>query len=143
MAAKLAALPVLKSIEDCSDFSKIVEPFIDQFYALPERLVASIGSVEALQRLYVETNPLVTGFAASIALAGVFLIVSEVNRNYSQVDRMWSLLPNLYIVHLAAWARLAGLPHSRIDLVAAFSTIWSVRYRATLPAFTFYFELTG
>ncbi|TWU77364.1 hypothetical protein ED733_005789 [Metarhizium rileyi] len=127
MAAKLAALPVLRSIEDCSDFSKTVEPFIDQFYALPGRLVASIGSIEALQRLYVETNPLVTGFAASILFAGVFLIVSELNRNYSQVDRVWSILPNLYIVHLAAWSRMAGLPHSRVDLVAAFSTLWSIR----------------
>ncbi|EFY93894.1 DUF1295 domain-containing protein [Metarhizium acridum CQMa 102] len=127
MAAKLAALPVLQSIEDCSDFSKTVEPFVDQFFALPARLVASIGSIENLQRLYVETNPLITGFAASIFLAGVFLIVSEVNRNYSQVDRMWSILPNLYIIHLAGWARMAGLPHSRIDLVAAFSTLWSIR----------------
>ncbi|EFY98896.1 DUF1295 domain protein [Metarhizium robertsii] len=127
MAAKLAALPVLQSIEDCSDFSKTVEPFVDQFFALPARLVASIGSIENLQRLYVETNPLITGFAASIFLAGVFLIVSEVNRNYSQVDRMWSILPNLYIIHLAGWARMAGLPHSRIDLVATFSTLWSIR----------------
>ncbi|KHN99602.1 DUF1295 domain-containing protein [Metarhizium album ARSEF 1941] len=127
MAAKLAALPVLQSIEDCSDFSKTVEPFLDQFFALPERLLASLGSIENLQRLYVETNPLITGFAASIFFAGVFLIVSEVNRNYSQVDRTWSILPNLYIIHLAGWARMAGLPHSRIDLVAAFSTVWSIR----------------
>jgi hypothetical protein len=133
MSAKLAGIPVLRSLEDCSDFSKTVEPFIDQFYALPDRLLASIGSLESLERVYVETNPLVTGFAASILLAGVFLIVSEVNRNYSQVDRMWSILPNLYIIHLAAWARLAGLPHNRIDLVAVFSTLWSVRNPASFP----------
>lgn len=132
MAPTVAALPVLKSIQDCSDFSKTVEPFIDQFYQLPGRLVASIGSIEALHRLYVETNPLVSGFSASLFLAGVFLIVSEINRNYSQVDRLWSILPNLYIVHLAVWARSTGLDHTRIDMVALFSTAWSVSNQVQL-----------
>ena len=122
----MAALPALPSIEDCSNFAITVEPFLNQLYQLPERLVDSAGSLEALKRVYVETNPLVTGFAASIVIAGICLIVSEVNRNYSQVDRLWSILPNLYIIHLASWARLAGLPHGRIDLVAVFSTAWSV-----------------
>jgi steroid 5-alpha reductase family enzyme len=53
-------------------------------------------------------------------------VVSEVNRNYSQVDRMWSILPNLYVVHLAVWARLAGVPHSRLDLIVVATTVWSV-----------------
>ncbi|KAJ6446599.1 hypothetical protein O9K51_01372 [Purpureocillium lavendulum] len=119
-------LPVIKSLRDCGEYALTVEPFIPQLYALPSRLL-QVGSVQGLQELYVETNPLITGFAASLALGLVFLIVSEVNRNYSQVDRMWSILPNLYIIHLATWARLAGLPHSRIDLVAAFSTLWSIR----------------
>lgn len=127
----MANIPILRSIEDCSDFAKTVEPFIPQFYSLPDKLLASFSSLERLQRVYVETNPLVTGFAASLFLAGVFLIVSEINRNYSQVDRSWSILPNLYIVHLAVWARLAGQPHARIDLVAAFSTIWSVSNMAS------------
>ncbi|KAG5977526.1 hypothetical protein E4U55_006721 [Claviceps digitariae] len=127
MAPSVGALPVLKSIEDCAHYSKTVEPFIDQLYQLPGRLVASAGSIEALQRLYVETNPLITGFSASLFVAGVCLVVSEINRNYSQIDRLWSILPNLHVVHLAIWARMAGLPHARIDLVAIFSTAWSIR----------------
>lgn len=118
-------LPALKSLRDCSDYTLTVEPFIPQLYALPARLSA-VRSLDGLRQLYVDTNPLMSAFAASIFLGGVFLIVSEANRNYSQVDRMWSLLPNLYVVHLAVWARLVGLPHSRIDLVAACTTIWSV-----------------
>lgn len=120
------ALPVLRSLEDCGDYSKTIEPFIPQLYDLPYRVVDRISAPSDLVHLYIETNPLITGFAASVVLGFVFLVVSEANRNYSQVDRMWSILPNLYIVHLAAWARLAGLPHSRIDLVATFSTLWSV-----------------
>jgi len=126
MAPSVAALPLLKTIEDCADYSKSVEPYIDQFYQLLPRLVASASSIEALQRLYVETNPLITGFSASLFVAGVCLIVSEINRNYSQIDRLWSILPNLHVVHLALWARMTGLPHARIDLVAIFTTAWSV-----------------
>ncbi|KAG6083526.1 hypothetical protein E4U30_000848 [Claviceps sp. LM220 group G6] len=127
MAPTIGALPVLKALEDCGHYSHTVEPFIDQFYQLPGRLVASSSSIDALQRLYVETNPLVTGFSASLLVAALCLIVSEINRNYSQIDRLWSILPNLHVLHLALWARMAGLPHARIDLVAIFSTAWSIR----------------
>ena len=120
------ALPLLMSLEDCGDYSKTVEPFIPQLYDLPYQVLDNIGSIDGLKQLYINTNPLITGFAASITLGFVFLVVSEINRNYSQVDRMWSLLPNLYVVHLATWARRADLPHSRIDLVAAATTLWSV-----------------
>ncbi|KAM5351316.1 hypothetical protein ACJ41O_004039 [Fusarium nematophilum] len=121
------ALPFLKSIEDCGDYAKTVEPFIPQLYALPEQILENLANPSALKQLYIDTNPLISGFAASLALGLIFLVVSEINRNYSQVDRAWSVLPNLYIVHLAVWARLAGLPPSRIDLVAAATTIWSCR----------------
>lgn len=120
------ALPVLKSLQDCGDYSKTVEPFIPQLYDLPYQVWDAITKPEQLKLLYIATNPLVSAFAVSLVLGGIFFIVSEVNKNYSQVDRMWSVIPNLYVIHLAFWARLAGLPHGRIDLVAAFTTIWSV-----------------
>lgn len=122
-------LPFLKAIEDCGDYAHTVEPFIPQLYELPQRLLETRGNPSALLELYVDTNPLISGFGASIALGFIFLIVSEINRNYSQVDRMWSILPNLYVVHIAVWARAAGLPHSRIDLIALFTTLWSVSVR--------------
>ena len=120
------SLPILISIEDCAKYSKGVEPFIPQLYELPHKVLENIGSFHGLKQVYMAANPLVTGFAASLVLGFVFLVVSEVNRNYSQVDRMWSILPNLYVVHIAVWARLAGMPHSRLDLMAAASTLWSV-----------------
>jgi steroid 5-alpha reductase family enzyme len=120
-------VPVLKRLEDCADYSKTVEPFLPQLYTLPSRLLATGGSPSALKDVYAETNPLMSAFAASLVLGFVFLVVSEINKNYSQVDRMWSILPNLYVIHLAVWARVAGLPHARLDLVAAFTTLWSMR----------------
>jgi steroid 5-alpha reductase family enzyme len=118
------ALPTLQTISECGDYAKTVEPFIPQLMGLPSNL---LNNTEGLAQLYVETNPLVSAFAASVAFSVIFFIVSEINRNYSQVDRLWSILPNLYVVHLALWARLAGLPHSRIDLIAVFTSLWSVR----------------
>ncbi|CAH0016514.1 unnamed protein product [Clonostachys rhizophaga] len=118
------ALPTLQTISECGDYAKTVEPFIPQLVGLPSNL---LNNTDGLAQLYVETNPLVSAFAASVAFSVAFFIVSELNKNYSQVDRLWSILPNLYVVHLALWARLAGLPHSRIDLIAVFTSLWSAR----------------
>ncbi|KAL2022326.1 hypothetical protein VTK56DRAFT_5724 [Thermocarpiscus australiensis] len=121
------ALPMLRSLEDCADFSKAVEPFIPQLYELPGKLLAVLAGRESLLKLYTETNPFISGFAISVVLGAVFLVVAEINRNYSQVDRCWSILPTLYIAHFNAWARLSGLPTRRIDLILLFSILWSAR----------------
>ena len=120
------AVPVLKSLEECADFSKTVEPYIAQFYELPQRLAASGGSPHNLLALYKSANPLVSGFAFSLFLAAIFLLVSEFNRNWSQVDRMWSLLPTIYNAHFAVWTHLNELPTQRVDLVLFWSVLWSV-----------------
>ncbi|PKK48567.1 hypothetical protein CI102_6267 [Trichoderma harzianum] len=121
------ALPQVKSLQDCVDYSKVVEPFLPQLYQLPHHIWESIDSLDALRELYVTTNPLISGFAASLVVGLLALIVSEINRNYSQIDRLWSILPNLYVVHIALWARVAGLPHGRVDLIALCTTLWSIR----------------
>lgn len=120
------ALPQIKSLQECVDYAKVVEPFIPQLCQLPHQIWQSLGSLEALRQVYVTTNPLVSGFAVSLVVGLIALIVSEINRNYSQIDRLWSIVPNLYVVHIALWARVAGLPHSRVDLIAICTTLWSV-----------------
>ncbi|ROT35699.1 DUF1295 domain protein [Sodiomyces alkalinus F11] len=123
----LSALPAVKTLEECADFSQTVKPFLPQLYELPNKILDNITNPQALLHVYVETNPLIFGFAVSIFLAAVFLVVAELNRNWSQVDRAWSILPNLYIGHLALWARLAGVPSERIEFVLAATTLWSAR----------------
>jgi steroid 5-alpha reductase family enzyme len=76
---------------------------------------------------YINTNPLISALAFSIATFPIFLLVTEINKNYSQVDRVWSILPTIYQAHWAIWARLNGLPTQRIDNVLAFSVVWSLR----------------
>ena len=122
-----AALPVVKTFADSVDWSKIVSPFIPQLYSFPTNFLARIHSFASLKELYISTNPLISAFAFCLALFPIFLVVAEVNRNWSQVDRCWSILPTLYNVHYAVYAHLAELPTKRLDTLAFFSVVWSVR----------------
>lgn len=120
------ALPFVTTLEDCGDFSKTVLPFIYQLEELPWKIAKAGFDFSTLKKVYLETNPLITAFAFSLFLAVVFLLVSEVNKNYSQVDRVWSILPTVYIAHYSAWAHLSGLYTRRLDNVLAFAVVWSV-----------------
>ncbi|KAL9078006.1 MAG: hypothetical protein Q9157_003066 [Trypethelium eluteriae] len=122
-----AAVPLIRSLPDCTDFSKVVQPYLPQLYALPQQFLHSATNLDDLKQLYVSTNPLIFAFAFSLALAPIFLVLSEINKNYSQVDRCWSILPTIYNIHYDVWAHMNGLPAYRLDNVVAFSTLWSLR----------------
>lgn len=49
-------------------------------------------------------------------------IVSEVTRNYSQTDKLWSLMPIAY-----SWITVTSFPSPRAFLMAALVTIWGMR----------------
>ncbi len=121
------SLPLLTSLSDCAQFSKTVEPYLLQFYASFDKANIDITNVESLKHLYLTTNPVLSATVFCIATFPIFLIVSEVNKNYSQVDRVWSILPTVFNAHFAIWARLNGLPTQRVDNVLAFSMLWSTR----------------
>ncbi|KAI1195610.1 hypothetical protein F5X97DRAFT_307821 [Nemania serpens] len=121
------ALPTVQSLEDCTDYSNVVEPFLPQLYELPSHVLSTLTNGGSLLDLYMNTNPLVSGFAFSVFIGGIFWVASEVNRNYSQVDRLWSLLPAFYNAHFAAWMHLNGLPSQRVDLILFWSVLWSAR----------------
>jgi hypothetical protein len=120
------ALPVVKTVHDCSDFQKTVLPYLPQLYDFPQQLLQSYDNPTELRNIYLATNPLITALSFSLFLAPVFLIISEINRNYSQVDRMWSILPTIYNAHYVVYAHLSGLPTTRLDNLIAFSCVWSV-----------------
>lgn len=120
------SLPVIKSLSGCTDFSQTVVPFIPQLYDLPQRIFDSISDPDALKYIYLSTNPLISAFAFCLFTVPIFIIAAEVNRNYSQVDRFWSLLPAFYNLHFALHAHAKGLPTQRLDILALVSTLWSV-----------------
>ncbi|KAH9898857.1 DUF1295-domain-containing protein [Xylariomycetidae sp. FL2044] len=121
------ALPLVKTLEDCAEYSNAVEPYLSQLYELPRKVLETASSRASLLELYRDTNPFVSGLAFSIFLGAIFLVASELNRNYSQVDRLWSLLPAFYNAHFAAWSHINGRPSQRLDLVLLWSLAWSAR----------------
>lgn len=127
------SLPVVKTLADCADIQKTVLPYLPQLYDLPQQILQSYSNLTELQALYLATNPLITALAFSLALAPVVLVVSEINKNYSQVDRLWSFLPTIYIAHYCAYSHMAGLPTHRLDTLTAASIIWTVRFQHTPP----------
>ncbi|KKK15772.1 hypothetical protein P175DRAFT_0506651 [Aspergillus ochraceoroseus IBT 24754] len=122
-------LPEVQSLADCVSFNHAVLPFLPQILSLPEQLqpVVAAKDVDALKEIYLSTNPLASAIAFTGVLAAGFIVLSELTRNYSQVDRLWSILPALYNVHFAVWARLSGLRTLSLDTIAAISILWSIR----------------
>ncbi len=56
-----------------------------------------------------------------IVVAACF-IVSEITRNYSQVDKLWSLVPLAY-----GWITVTVYPSPRIFIMAILVTLWGLR----------------
>lgn len=120
------ALPAVTTFEECADFSKTVAPFIPQLYELPQQLLNSWSEPGGLLKVYLATNPLISAVAFGLALFPIVWIVSEVNRNYSQVDRLWSILPAVFVGHFVAYGHLIGLDTERLDTLMVAVAIWSV-----------------
>lgn len=119
-------LPAIVSVSEAAELGRTVWPFVPQLLSLPKTLIEVGSDWESLKEVYLATNPFVTAIAFTLALVPILVIISELNRNYSQVDRLWSILPSIYNVHYALWAHLAGLPTEKVKTVAIFSLIWSV-----------------
>jgi Protein of unknown function (DUF1295) len=120
-------LPTIQVVGEGVEFSRTVYPFLSQLTSLPARLVEAGQDSNNLKEVYLNTNPFITALAFTLFLFPIFVVLSEITKNYSQVDRWWSILPAIYNVHFAVWARMAVLPTSKMDAVALFCVFWSVR----------------
>lgn len=124
----IMALPTLSSFEACADFSKTVLPYLPQLSALPQQILASYNDIDALKELYIATNPLISTAALAIALTPFIWLASEINKNYSQVDRLWSILPTVFVGNYTLYAHAIGLEDTeRMDTLLVAYTIWSAR----------------
>ncbi|MDX9902505.1 MAG: DUF1295 domain-containing protein [Bacteroidales bacterium] len=63
-----------------------------------------------------------TWIVLMIVVVLVCFIVSEITRNYSQVDKLWSLMPLAY-----AWITVMAFPSPRLFLMASLVTVWGIR----------------
>jgi steroid 5-alpha reductase family enzyme len=57
-----------------------------------------------------------------LVVAGTCFLVSELTRNYSQVDKLWSLLPIIYSL-----VTLVSFPAPRIWIMSILVTLWGLR----------------
>jgi steroid 5-alpha reductase family enzyme len=69
-------------------------------------------------------SPLQIAETACAVLAGLCLLTSVITGNCSQVDRIWSLAPPLYVGWFAAQA---GFRDARLDVMAALTALWGAR----------------
>jgi steroid 5-alpha reductase family enzyme len=128
ISSSLVELPAVQTVTDCADFSLTIAPYLPQLRQLPQQIFEQVSDADALRALYVSTNPAITALSFALFLTPVVLVVSEFNCNYSQVDRLWSLLPAIYNVHYTLWAHMAGLPAQKLDHIMAITTLWSVGF---------------
>jgi len=63
------------------------------------------------------------GIVLALAFAAYAFIASELTRNYSQVDRLWSIVPAVFSWYFAA--RSGWQP--RLGVMASLATIWAAR----------------
>jgi steroid 5-alpha reductase family enzyme len=126
--AALPGAPAIMALSDCASFATTAKPYLPQLYDFPLALYKAVAtSSQAVFNLYADTNPLLSAFAFSLFAGVVFLVVSEINKNYSQVDRMWPIMPLTYAIHFDVWARQNGVPTARNDLAVFCLGAWSTR----------------
>jgi len=126
MAVSTAVLPAVASLHECANFSQTVSPYLHQLS--PTHILPLIRGEISPTTWYLSTNPLMSALLFSLAMSVIVFIASEVNKNPSQVDRLWSILPVVYIGHFAAWARMAGMGSERLDTLATFAALWGVSF---------------
>ncbi|KAF3910062.1 hypothetical protein ABW21_db0209408 [Orbilia brochopaga] len=120
----MASLPSYSNVNELSqslpNFSQLVQ-------AVLAGLQQVVHGDSDFSSFYKNTDPLGTAILGSLLLSTLALGLSEITRNFSQVDRWWSLAPALYVLHYAYWARVNGLSSDRIDTAAVVVAIWSIR----------------
>jgi steroid 5-alpha reductase family enzyme len=74
--------------------------------------------------LYRNTDPLTSTLWAAGGFAVLCWALSVITREYSWVDRLWSITPPLYALHFAGYA---GFSDPRLTLMAGLAVLWGVR----------------
>jgi steroid 5-alpha reductase family enzyme len=77
-----------------------------------------------LLELYRTTDPLTTALWVAGGLALLCWVLSLITKEYSWVDRLWSITPALFSVHFAGHV---GFDDPRLNLMAALTVLWGVR----------------
>lgn len=118
------SLPVFTQVDHAT---QSFPPVIELFVAASLRFQKVINGDLTAAEFYKQTNPLATSILFSVGLSVFTLILSEITRNFSQVDRLWSILPAVYVCHYAYWSRINDMQCDRADTAAVIAVAWSLR----------------
>ena len=77
-----------------------------------------------MYELYRSTDPFVAALFVAAAFALVCWILSILTREYSWVDRIWSITPVVYAVHFAG---CADFDNARLNLIMGLIALWGLR----------------
>ena len=69
-------------------------------------------------------SPLELVIYVCIAVTALCWLVSILTKNYSQVDRLWSLIPEVYVGIFAAYA---GFANARLNIMFVLTVMWGAR----------------
>ncbi|CEP09672.1 hypothetical protein [Parasitella parasitica] len=101
---------------------------ITSFSAISSFVRFNIQDPSQFITLYKETDPLESSLYLSSVLITIHYLMSEITKNYSQVDRAWSILPAVYAWHYAIHDYLLnGSFHPRLLVGSILISIWGSR----------------
>ncbi|OZJ05780.1 hypothetical protein BZG36_01290 [Bifiguratus adelaidae] len=98
--------------------------------ALPKLADVQLSSVQDVVAFYRSSDPFIIGLACVAFLSFTTWFMSILTGNYSQVDRIWSLLPPFYSWHFTLHDCMNsrdGQPNVRLVLVSTLMTLWGAR----------------
>lgn len=136
MATPLAPiLPALSTFSLVTDYSQTIAPYFSPVTSNLHFL--QVGSENfSPSAFYHNTNPAITAIIFSQVLTLWTFILSTTTGNWSHTDRLWSILPAIYIGHFTYIAHSLSLPTARLDTLLTLTLIWSTRL-------TYYFFRRG
>eukprot|EP00294_Goniomonas_avonlea_P001479 CAMPEP_0114550722 /NCGR_PEP_ID=MMETSP0114-20121206/6220_1 /TAXON_ID=31324 /ORGANISM="Goniomonas sp, Strain m" /LENGTH=306 /DNA_ID=CAMNT_0001735505 /DNA_START=12 /DNA_END=928 /DNA_ORIENTATION=- len=88
-----------------------------------ENVLAAVRNPVQLYDWYMSVDPLVSGAALMFLIAIYSTLMGPITGNYSQVDKMWSITPFVYMWNFAyrsGW-------NQRLVVMACLSTVWGLR----------------
>ncbi|KAG0296633.1 hypothetical protein BGZ96_008932 [Linnemannia gamsii] len=86
-----------------------------------------------LIHFHAATDPLEFAIRASLLFAFICWFLSMANGTHSWVDKLWSIVPALYAIHIAArdmlyWPENVDFPHNpRLYIAAFLISVWAIR----------------
>lgn len=83
-----------------------------------------LGGAMGVVEVYRATDPLVTALWVAGGFALLCWVLSVLTKEYSWVDRLWSITPALFATHFAGYV---GFSDARLNLMAGLAVLWGVR----------------